>query len=332
MTTAAVEDHFPTDAPTRLFVGVRPTLGADYLCQQARDARWRTRYLVIRSEGEPIALTPLYTQLHGKPPPGYEPWGLHESTEGPIPLTTYVGSRSGFQASWVAPEDLWEAGHSGTLASAMEALTVWGDGQGTMIAFPYQTALVASRLTAVLDDIVWRHAANAATFLPAHLYNSKVRSVLRRDSLMRARCGVQGSSYRLGRVQDLPDRVTQVIADHNVRLGTPDHPEFVGARLRQLASIADCSIVIFESQAEGAWGVLYAICNESHLELLEIGLSPSERECRHAVYIDLIHALPVEFARQAGIPVVKCGIAAELPKKSRGARIMPLMSGLRRLR
>ncbi len=96
--------------------------------------------------------------------------------------------------------------------------------------------------------------------------------MLRRDRELIERAATTAS---VAPWQDAAPETAELIAEHNLRLGQPDHPEFVRMRYAQWAECA--RVLVFDARAGSHHGVLTALVWRDGLELHEIGLPPSDR-------------------------------------------------------
>jgi hypothetical protein len=124
------------------------------------------------------------------------------------------------------------------------------------------------------------------------------------------------------------EEASKLIAEHNSRKGTPDHPEFVRFRYAEWQQCEGVELVVFAARAHAVSGVLTALVSKDELELCDIGLVGEEGPARLAAYLDLVFHHPVAFARSRGLPNIRVGFGAEVPKKSRGAVFEDLYGGV----
>ncbi|EDY56052.2 MULTISPECIES: hypothetical protein [Streptomyces] len=305
------------------------------LLQRESDLRWRMRYAVRREADRLLAAVPACTRLGtGWPDPAYDVrrWGLPAGLV-PEDLTAdrclFVGGCT----------DLRSALHIGPTAdgervarSVLAGLARTAAETDQCLAFPYVYA-PARRLIAQAcrDRAGWAPLGREARFPDADAPDreeravSRVRGVLRRDRRLIAAAGVRTT---VSDWADVADDAADLIARHNSRKGSPDHPEFVALRHEQWALCEPVRVIALTASAGTARGVLTALVWRSELELYEIGLTGQESPDRIAVYLDLLFHQPLAYARDHRLTAIRAGLAAEVPKKSRGAVMHEVYGGV----
>ncbi|MEO6703635.1 MAG: hypothetical protein ABI140_14435, partial [Jatrophihabitantaceae bacterium] len=152
-----------------------------------------------------------------------------------------------------------------------------------------------------------------------------VRYNLRHDRELIGAAGVR--SVVLG-WPELETPASELIAEHNVRLGRFDHPEFVKLRNRQWDECESVEFLVFAGSAGRATGYVTGWIWRDELAVYEIGLGGEQGADRLAVYLDLVFAQPIRLAQQRQLRTVRLGPAAERVKAGRGAVLHELHGGL----
>jgi len=300
------------------------------LRQVEQDGRWHTRYLRAVRGTEVVAAVPVYTSAARVwPDPAYDPrgWGHSADLVGPLSADRclVVGGvydrRSGF------PVRLDE--HGGNTRDVLVAAARLAAAEGRALIFPYAYGRARHALDAAADGIGWTRLARESHFRdigdPDRPIGSRVRGVLRRDRRLIEAAKLHASVASWAESEPV---AVPLIAEHNMRLAVPDHPEFVKMRYRQWSECAGVELVVFFVAAPSVAGVLTAIVWHDQLELCEIGLPECQDSARLAVYLDLMFHQPLAYACQRGLRHMRAGTAAETPKHSRGAVVEDLFGGV----
>jgi hypothetical protein len=295
------------------------------LRQRESDGRWNVRYAVRKIGTTPVAAVPGYTRLGtGWPDPDYDirGWQLPDDLA-PAQLTSdrclFVGGcadlRSGLH---IGPAARTEPSARAVLSTLARTAAE----REQCLVFPYVFAPDRELLVrATSGSTVWTSLGCESRFPDVLDPNredrigARVRGVLRRDARLIAAAGVRTEVCAWA---DVPD-AAELIAAHNIGKGSPDHPEFVALRHEQWAACESVEVVVFTASSGAARGVLSALVWSRQLELYEVGLTGREGPDRLAVYLDLLFHQPMRFAREQGLTTIRAGLAAEVPKRSRGA-------------
>lgn len=334
-----------SDLPDLEAAAFDPSAGAagtrDRLLTVEADGRWRRRYVAAepvgrtepseqRPSGDPrlAALLPVYWPAgRSWPDPAYAPAGWPIPGLPPEQVTAdrclLVGGVYDRRTALHLPEDPALA-RDGLREVARIAVT-----SGRCLVFPF----VYDRSCRVLDAVtggrirwgVLEHEAQFHDVLRTDGVGARVRGVLRRDRRTIERAASTGSVVPW---QDTDPQTATLIADHNLRMGQFDDPEFVRMRYAQWVACAAVQVIVFDARAGSLRGVLTALVWQDDLELHEIGLPETDDPARLALYLDLIFHRPFAYARENRLSTIRAGTAARTPKASRGAAFVPLHGGV----
>nr|WP_062332816.1 hypothetical protein [Herbidospora sakaeratensis] len=277
------------------------------------DGRWRCSYVTAESADGLDALVPLYRPA-GRvwPDRAYAPDPGITADRCLLVGGVYDRRTALHLPAALAPEALREAARI-----AVE--------EDRCLVFPFLYARARRTVDAATGGRVrWTVLAHEARFTlgePA----SRVRGVLRRDRRLIERAATTASVVPW---RDADPATARLVADHNLRMGEFDDPEFVRLRYDQWAACAGVEVIVFDGRAGPHHGVLTALVWRGGLELHEIGLPPSGDPARLALYLDLIYHRPHAYARAHRLTAVRAGTAARTPKASRGAAFEPLYGGV----
>lgn len=286
------------------------------------DGRWQHRYVTARSPGGLAALLPLYRPAgRSWPDQAYAPESWAIPGLSPAEVTAdrclLVGGVYDRRTALHLPDDRAGEGLREVARVAVK--------EGRCLVFPF----VYTRARRILDAatggrVRWAVLEHEARFHDV-VHSARVRGVLRRDQRLIERAATTASVVPW---QDAHPETAELIAEHNLRMGQSDHPEFVRMRYAQWADCAGVRVIVFDARAGSHHGVLTALVWQDGLELHEIGLPPSDDPARLALYLDLIFHRPRAFAREHRLTTIRAGTAARTPKASRGAAFEPLHGGV----
>jgi hypothetical protein len=310
------------------------------------DGRWRHCYLAARAAGGPgsasedrapagppglAALLPVYWPAGGRwPDPAYDPAGwpipglpAHEvaadhclMVAGVYDQRTALHVPAGAAGNALARDGLRELAR---IAVELDRC----------LAFPFMHERSRRILDAATGGrIRWavlKHEARFDDVLRNDPPGSRIRGVLRRDRRLIEQVAPIVSVIEW---KHADPRSATMIAEHNVRKGQPDHPEFVRLRYDQWSDCTGVQVIMFDGWAGSLHGVLGALVWHDSLELLDIGLPDSDDPARLALYLDLVFHRPFAYAREHRLSTVRAGTAARTPKASRGATFEPFLGGV----
>jgi inosine-uridine nucleoside N-ribohydrolase len=302
------------------------------------DGRWQRRYVAAESAsgGQAAgngatglaALLPVYWPAgRSWPDPAYAPagWPIPDLSAAEVTpdRCLLVGGVYDHRTALHLPDDV-------TLArNALREVARMAVESDRCLVFPFVHARARRILDAATGGrIRWgvlEHEARFHNVLQAEGTTARVRGVLRRDRRIIERAATTAS---VAPWQDAAPQAAGLIAEHNLRLGRLDDPEFVRMRYTQWADCAGVRVIVFDARAGSQHGVLTALVWQDTLELLEIGLPPSDDPARLALYLDLIFHRPHAYARENRLNTIRAGTAARTPKASRGAAFEPLHGGV----
>jgi hypothetical protein len=165
-----------------------------------------------------------------------------------------------------------------------------------------------------LDDPGW--AAGLAK--PAR-YN------LRHDRAVIEAAGIRSSIVDWSEVAE---PASKLIAEHNVRVGMFDHPEFVKLRGQRWQDCPGVEFLVFAAESAELTGYVTGWIWQDELVVYEIGLPGAESPQRLACYLQLVFHQPIQLAQHRGLRMLRLGPAAERIKAGRGAVFHELFGGV----
>jgi len=300
--------------------------------QREADGRWQTRYLRCLDGDRLLALIPLYTaQGTSWPDPVYDPtgWPLPATEDCQADSCLLVGSNADLLTGLSVAAELREPEPLHELLVAIARLAA-DEGRGLAFPFCYPSARHAldragngsirwallgreARLEG-LDDPGWE----AGLSRPAR-YN------LRHDRALIEAAGIRSSIVDWAEVAD---PASELIAEHNVRVGMFDHPEFVKLRGQRWQDCPGVEFLVFTAESDTLTGYVTGWIWRDELAVYEIGLPGPESPERLACYLELVFRRPIELARQRGLRMLRLGPTAERIKAGRGAVFHELFGGV----
>jgi hypothetical protein len=305
----------------------------DRIRQRETDGRWRARYVKCADGGRLLAAIPVYA-CRGRrwPDPAYDPgtWeimdlGSHFSPAEYLLVGGCYDRRTGFHVE----SGCWGPARLRPILTGV-ADAAAQDGRGLL--FPYMYAEAKEALAQVTGGAIsWNMLARESEFRdvadPAweEKLGSRIRYVLRRDRrLISAAAVITGVCSW----PDVESGAARLIACHNARKGQADHPEFVTMRYREWNECPAAKLIVFTASSGMIEGYLTALVWDGQLELYEIGLSGDDSSDRLATYLSLMFHQPLAYAGERGLRNIRAGLAAEIPKTARGARLRHLYGGV----
>ncbi|MGH3374697.1 MAG: hypothetical protein ACRDP6_08150 [Actinoallomurus sp.] len=323
------------------------------LAQRQADGRWQVSYLRARLDGRLTAMIPVYAcRSRTWPDPAYDAgtWDLptapregrdaaYDAGTLDLPMESRESRDPGHCLLVGGCADVRSALHAGlpesgpdTARLLLARLAGHAAAQDKCLVFPYMdTATKAALAEAGDGGIAWtvlrREARLSGVLNPEweRELGSRVHGVLRRDQRLIEAAALHRSQPAWA---DIADEAGELIAEHYVRKGEPDHPEFVRLRHAEWDQCDGVELVVFATAVDDVRGVLTALVWEDELELRDIGLTVSDSPHRLAAYLDLLFHRPLEFARARGLRTIRAGHGAEVPKRSRGAVFQDLYGGV----
>ena len=310
--------------------------GACYqrLLQRQADMRWSVSYLRAIENGCLTAAVPVYAcRAKAWPHPAYDvrTWRLPDDVRdaaGPAGCLLVGGCSDGRSSLHVKRTD----GQMHGLRTLIAEIARVAAERDRCLVFPYLDGATRMALTeATQDAIAWSPLRTEALLLDVSdigwesSIGSKARGVLRRDRRLIAAADL---STAVRSWTEIEDEACELIAEHNVRKGERDHPEFARLRYREWLECAGAELIVFHATAADVTGVLTAIIWDEELELCEIGLTGRESPRRLAAYLKLVFHMPLELARTRGLVNIRVGFAAEASKRARGAAMEELYGGV----
>lgn len=288
------------------------------LVQTSNDPRWQPRYVVVRDGSRLCAALPIFLgageqwsdQLHSP-----AAWGHPEP---PLPeKSALIGGRLEIRGS-MRCQDSPEV-----LRAVSDAVADLAELRGRSLFFGYlddRQQRLAEKLfgpmewLAEYEDFVYPEQVvhGATDDLPA-----KVRHNIRADERQMAQHGITVEAVPW---RDYQGNAEELIAAHNNRMQTMDHPALVRYRMDQWDECPEVSVLVLRARAADAEeGVLTVLLFRDELEVYEIGLPEEGGPARRALYTCLIFHGPRQVARDHGLRRVRAGLTAGTPKRLRGA-------------
>lgn len=327
-----------TDIPAEEFDRLDQAVGvvACYARVQQRelDGRWRVSYLRAVSGGRLKAAIPLYTcRSPNWPDPAYDPrtWALpYEVRKDCAPgrcllLECYDNRRSGLHVERSARDPRH-------LSKVLAGITKTAAAENRCLVFPYisrdaKTALADAAGGRIAWTLFGREAHLSDVSDPdwESRLDKRVRYNLRRDKSLIAAAGISSGICSWA---DIEDTASELIANHNLRKGQPDHPEFVRMRNSQWTKCHPVELVVFTAMSSTVRGVVTGLVWNDELYMYEIGLDGEEGPERRAAYLDLCFRQPISFAQSRQLRIIRLGIMGERVKASRGAILQDIYGGV----
>ena len=306
--------------------------------QREADGRWRTCYLRAVDDGRLGALIPLHTASGSKwPDPMYDPgnWELPAADEDyRAGRCLLVGSYADLRTGWPVAAALRRPG---VLRQLLAVIARFAAEQDRCLVFAYLFSEARHNLAEATDDAIsWTRLAQEGQLHGVSepgwqdRLAGPIRYNLRRDRNRIAKAGVVSDEHAWA---DVEEAASSMIAEHNVRKGGVDHPEYVKMRNRQWQACEGVELLVLSARAATASGYLTLLLWRDSLELYEIGLQGEPGPDRLAVYLELMFHHPLRVAQaRGGVRLMRLGQAAERVKAGRGAVLQDLYGGVLGLR
>ena len=302
--------------------------------QREADGRWQVRYLRCLDGDRLVALIPLYTaQGSSWPDPVYDPTGwplpAADTADCQADSCLLVGSNADLLTGLPVAAELREPGPLRALLAAIARLA---SDEGRSLAFPFYYSAARQAIDRAsggsirwaplgrearlegLDDPGWE----AGLSRPAR-YN------LRHDRALIEAAGIRSSIVDWSEVAA---PASELIAEHNVRVGMFDHPEFAKLRGQRWQDCPGVEFLVFAAESETLTGYVTGWIWRDELAVYEIGLPGPESPHRLASYLDLVFGQPIQLARRRGLRMLRLGPTAERIKAGRGAVFHELFGGV----
>jgi hypothetical protein len=302
--------------------------------QREADGRWRARYLRCLEGDRLMALIPLYTaQGSNWPDPVYDPTGW------PLPATDtedcaadsclLVGNNADLLNGLPVAAELREPGPLRALLAAIARLAA---DEGRCLAFPFcypaaRQAIDRASNSAIHWGLLGREARLEGVDDPGWQagLSRPARYNLRHDQALIEAAGIRS---RIVDWAEVAEPASALIAEHNVRVGMFDHPEFVKLRGQRWQDCPGVEFMVFAAESDSLTGYVTGWIWHDELAVYEIGLPGAESPQRLACYLELVFRRPLQLARQRGLRMLRLGPSAERIKASRGAVFHELSGGV----
>jgi hypothetical protein len=302
--------------------------------QREADGRWQVRYLRCLDGDRLTALIPLYTaQGSNCPDPVYDPagWPLPSAGSAGIDVGSclLIGSNADLLTGLPVDRDLLQPAPLRELLTAIARLAV-EESRGLAFPFFYGGARqLVDRATAgaVSWALLGREGRLEGVDSPdweAGL-SRPARYNLRHDRKLIEAAGIR-STIRSWAEVEAP--ASELIAEHNVRVGAFDHPEFVKLRSQRWDSCPGVEFLVFTGESSELTGYVTGWVWRGELAVYEIGLSGEDSPARLACYLELVFRQPLLLAQRRGLQLIRLGPTAERIKAGRGAVFHELYGGV----
>ncbi|HVO53069.1 MAG TPA: GNAT family N-acetyltransferase [Solirubrobacterales bacterium] len=299
-----------------------------------QDARWQTRYVVVRRDTGLLALLPLSAPAKGAWSfAAYDPRALlGESASGTAERDwLLVGGRADLACGLLRAPGLDDA----TLVAAAEL----AGGAARADPLAHQRRLAAlyvgaderDAIARVLGPAVEERVVGTEARLAVvgngrgdHLasLSSSHRNVVRRD--WRDRDAAELATRSTG-WEEVIDEAAGLIADVSRGHGHADHPVIVRARLEPWLAHREIEPVAFVVSArERTLAIALGWRWRDLLQVYEVGLVSREVPARHLAYVEAMVYAPLRWAADRGCREITLGLAASEPKRLRGAELRPV--------
>ncbi|MEQ4304215.1 hypothetical protein ABNF97_23010 [Plantactinospora sp. B6F1] len=295
------------------------------LVQMSNDPRWEPRYVVVRDGPRLCAALPIYLgrgeqwsdQIHSP-----VAWGQAES---PVPeKSALIGGRLEIRGSLRCREE------PEVLRAVSDAVATVTELAGRSLYFGYldprqqrlaETLFGPMEWLAEYEDLAYPEEVvlGSPDALP-----SKVRHTIRADERQMAKHGITVEAVPW---RDYRGSACDLIAAHNNRMQTTDHPALVRYRMDQWDDCAEVSVLVLHARAGDEEGVLTLLRFHDELEVYEVGLPEHSSPARRALYACLIFHGPRQVARSHGLRKVHAGLGTATPKRLRGAEAVARRCG-----
>lgn len=299
------------------------------LLQHEGDPRWPARYVVARDGGRLVAAVPIYLGFGTQ-------WS--DSTNQPADWG-YPGPGAPVQEESALVGGRLEVRGSLRTCDDPEVLRAVGEAcraqvRGREVFFGYFDERQQRLAEAMFGPVEWlveypdydypREVIHGALAdLPADVRHT-ITAGQRKIAQLGIKATVQPWSAYEGDGEKL-------IADHNNRKGTPDHPALAGYRLDQWDECDEVTVYLAHATMGDDEGVISLLAYRDELQIYEIGLPEGEGPARRTLYASLIFDEPRRLAQELGLSTIRAGLGADLAKKIRGARAVARRCGRVRL-
>jgi hypothetical protein len=325
------------DIPEEQFDHLDPAVGVvdcyARVKQREADGRWHVTYVHGTDGGQTTAAVPLYASSSPDwSDPAYDPrtWALPPAVREDctaarcLVVGNYEDRCSGLHVECSAREPR-------RLRPILAAMARAAASQDRCLSFPYFSATARDALSAACGRIEWARLGREAHIRDLadpgweSAQPKRIRYNLRHDRDLIAAAAIISRQYSWPEIEDT---ACELIAEHNIRKGQPDHLEFVRMRHQQWADCPRAELVVFTARSPAVTGVETAVIWNNELDLREIGLAGDEGADRRAAYLDLVFRQPIHFAQSRGIRQIRLGMEAEMVKTGRGAVLQDLHGGV----
>lgn len=331
MTLATViTDNLDDVDPDELFQ-LDETVGAlgchGRLVQASNDPRWEPRYVVVRDGSRLCAALPIYLgqgeqwsdQIHSP-----AAWGHPEPPS--AEKSALIGGRLEIRGSMRCQES------PEVLRAVSDAVAALPELRGRSLFLGYLDPRQQRLAEELFGPMEW--LAEYEDFLyPESVVRgttdeqpAKVRHNIRADERQMAQHGITVEAVPW---RDYRGNACELIAAHNNRMQTMDHPALARYRMDQWDDCPEVSVAVLHARAGDEEGVLTVLLFRDELEVYEIGLPDRDQSspARRALYTCLIFHAPRQVAREHGLRRVRAGLTAATPKRLRGAETVSRRCG-----
>ena len=286
------------------------------LAQHAGDPRWPARYVVARDGGRLVAAVPMYLG-HG------EQWS--DATNNPADwgypgtpvqeASALVGGRLEVRGSLRTRDDPEVLRAVGAACQA--------ELRGREVLFGYFDQHQQRVAEAMFGPVEWLIEYTDHDYPPEVVHGAladlpaDVRHTITAGQRKIEQLGIETTVEPWSVYKGDGDKL---IAEHNKRMGTPDHPALVGYRLDQWTECDEVSVYIAHATMGDDEGAISLLAYRDELQIYEVGLPDGQGPSRRTLYASLIFDEPRRLAQELGLSTIRAGLGADQAKKIRGAR------------
>ncbi len=311
------------------FLALDPSVGAlgchGRLVQSSEDPRWEPRYVLVRDGSRLCAALPVFLglgeqwsdQIHSP-----AAWGYPHT---PVPeKSALIGGRLEIRGS------LRCRAEPAVLAAVADAVAGLAELRGRRLFLGYLDPAQQRLAEALFGPMEWLAQYEDFDYPESVVLGStdeqpyKVRQNIRADERRMAQHRITVDAVPWQRYQG---SACDLIAAHNNRLQTTDHPALVRYRMDQWDECPEVCVVVLHARAGDEEAAVTLLTFRDELEIYEIGLPEHIGPARRALYACLTFHEPRRFAVAHGLRRARAGLDSATTKRQRGAEAVPRRCG-----